>query len=401
MLGNLFVGGLYAAAAVHHNFNRLKRFSTHSTRSLGALPLLSNLSSNKKLMAPTTRGKGKAAVAKLKDLSKKLVKAHNHSHAKKAYKDGPKGRSSVGDQIRPLYTGAKKNYKRKGFKRFQRKVERALQGELPLMRFVQVNAKEITNGARFTGFDTILNIMDNATIVNVASTLIQTAQASAVAKLLEGRIIIESVIVDLFLKNNSAGYLCVDLYHVKAKVDNNRSAIQDLSQYTGNSITATPAGEQQTDGAGVGQGFTLSGQSNWIGQSPFMATGFSTKWNIKSCERLILQPGEMKNFIFTRKYGKVIDLARLQQSGALYAATKGLTETWFAYVRGDLGATAGGVPETSSGQLDTYHSIVYRGRPMFAGPGTSVPMSTTIYDNYGEGVGALNAVAEFLTGTHS
>lgn len=245
----------------------------------------------------------------------------SHKKKKKSASDG--GAGSTGDMNKVIWKkkGGKRQYRR--FRKFKKKVEKALESDLPLGKvlFQQSSARTKQNSNQFDQF--AISEGDIGELKTILQQITQTAQAGTY---FTQRYHMFDLHIDGYYTNCGNTVCCLDWYTVVPRTDNINDPFDDWLQ----AASDTTVGEILSP---AGQQVSVPNQ-NTVGANPFMFSQYCCKWLILSKRRVILQPGETKEFRFHRYYNKTIDGARFQQGGTSYKALKGITKYHHIFING-------------------------------------------------------------------
>lgn len=290
-------------------------------------------------MVTTRSGKRKVsalhAVAQMAaqgvNIGTKLYKAYNaaynHRRAKR-HRTAPDGGSgSTGDMNKVIYRKKRVSRRRvKRQKRFKRAVQKALETDSPLIKvFGQYTLSNYnpTYGQQNYGQ---IAIIDVPQMRNALAAL--TGLAASPADFSQ-RYELYSFILDGFYSNAGNTLAVVDWYTVVPRVDNINTPGADFLQAAGE----VPGSSGEGCASGTGDALFTSAPTTQ-GLTPFHFSQFCCKWKIVSQRRVMLQPGETKEFRHRMVRPKTIEGARFQQGGTPYAAVKGITKYWFYIIYG-------------------------------------------------------------------
>lgn len=260
---------------------------------------------------------------------------------KKASPDG--GAGSTGDMNKVIWRrpkGAKRKYKR--FRRFKKKVERAIESDMPLTKVVMDQTLQLTNTTN-TMKQNVIGFCDEPDLRLTMSTIDQVAQSSGN---FSERYHLMDWHCDGFYTNSGNTLAILDFFWVVPRTDNVYQPSDDFYQ------AATAGGEATA---------TLV---ETIGMNPFMFSMYCSKWLIISNRRVMIQPGETKEFRYHKYINKTIQGSRFQQGGTTYKGMKGLTSYVHIFGRGQPvhDSTTNTLIGSAPFRVDFYFSKTYTAR---------------------------------------
>lgn len=299
----------------------------------------------------------------------------SYTKTKTRRRKGPDGGSgSTGDMNKVIYQHKKQSKgKRKAFKKFKAKVDKALESTFPLERIVLQNSRSMTWLTGKQAYDSIpLLDVDNLR----AMTAILDNRASSQAQYTERFRVLRSRI-DGYYSNAGNTLAIIDWYECVPRADNVNNPYYDFQQAGQN--VRNSGGEVVNLATNAFQGAQASDVT--VGITPFVFSQFCTKWLILNKRRVMLQPGETKEFRFVDSRARDIEGSRFQQAGTPYKAIRGITKYQFFIVYGQPchDSTSKSNISTTPGRVDFAFTTTYHIRATHnadLNQGESAPTST-------------------------
>lgn len=255
-------------------------------------------------------------------IKKKLQRTPTHTRTMtKKNRKSRRDIESTGDMNKVEYSAKKLN--RKVLKKnrvFKKKVDAVLNSELPIQRTLSQVGFRATAAAGFQQ-QFIIPVCDVSNMRTVLQEIDQTVfgitDENAKIQLLNYH-------QSGFYTNMSTGVVIMDWYKVYPRCDNINSPDDDLANALQTNLEGSAAGGVNVQ--------TTTAQT--FGITPFMATEYCRKWLIKEKRRIIIQPGEVKEFTSHNKKNITWDYKRTQQGGTYYEAVRGYTWYWHVLIYG-------------------------------------------------------------------
>nr|WAE42504.1 MAG: capsid protein [Cressdnaviricota sp.] len=207
-------------------------------------------------------------------------------------------------------------------RKFKAKVITALEDELPSLRLLipYATRQTVPIGSMYQFSD--IAVMTQSHLVNCFNF---NDNGGTGLSFPAEKIIITGYLMEAFMTNSSNDAIIVDWYRVKPRTDN--SVLPSSDFYNALNRADNAKGELTTYAS-------TAALSNKPGPTPFMSRIFTSKWNIVSKERWILQPYETKSFSASSKKKMTIEGSRLYSNDLSLVALKGLTEYYMYTVYG-------------------------------------------------------------------
>lgn len=259
--------------------------------------------------------------------------------------------SSAGDTTGILYRRKKRSRAKVRYqKKFAAKIHKALDTTLPILRLVCQQPFGCNGGVNLQQWITIMwkDVVDFQQLTQaIQNAGLLSPETDLNYRVLNGHL-------EGFYSNAANTAVVMDWYRVIPKCDNVNSPYDDLS--LGATITY---GETSVAGSYSNQLLNTT-----VGTSPFLFRAFTEKWTILNKRRIILQPGETKEFVEHIK-GFPFQTTRLttgpQASVTNLKVLKGLTEGFLVAVYGQPvhdqadGTKIGSAPV----RVDGYYTVTY------------------------------------------
>ena len=299
--------------------------------------------------------------------ARKSSKSRSRSRRRAAHRRSSRARvevptTSAGDMSKVMYRSHKvsKSYL-KNKKKFAKKVEDVIDANMPINKVLfQVAAQATTSSGDQAVFSIAMLDRGQAT-----SVLQELTGSVADVELSGERFYLSSGRIDGFYTNISKGMVILDWYLLFPRNDDASNPIQDWNH----AMSGTASG-------GEASGFGSIGP-NSIGVTPFMSSEFCKKWLIVNKRRVMLQPGETKEFHRSIKNKDVV-MSKFQSVNVPVATAKGLTSYYmvFAYGQPAVSGIDGVTVGTGTADILYNYNICHTARgiqaPFVSGVGRSV-----------------------------
>lgn len=255
------------------------------------------------------------------ELKKKRKASITMTHTKTKRRNMRRDIESTGDMNKVEYVAKKASKKVLKKKRiFKKRVDDVLNSELPIQRTLsQVGFRSSSLlGQQQQFIIPVCNVGNMRTVLQeVDQQVFGVTDENAKIQLLNYH-------QSGFYTNVSTGVVIMDWYKVYPRCDNVQSPDFDFQ-----SACAT-----NLEGSAAGGVVAQTSTPQTFGLTPFMATEYCKKWLIKEKRRIIIQPGEVKEFTSHNKKNITWDFKRTQQGGTYYEAVRGYTWYWHVIIYG-------------------------------------------------------------------
>ena len=299
----------------------------------------------------------KRAGEKITDHFMPADKRHKTSQTRGIATGPDGGGGSTGDMNKVLFRAKKMNKRKMNRqKKFIKKVKEAIDLDFPLVRTLFQTSAYITTvtgtqGVSFIDWNSVSDMRKCLSLMNNS--------AQSLNDYIE-RFDVKYSRIEGQYSNSGNSLAIMDWYLVVSRIDNVASAYGDFANQGNN--TTSNGGETVSLASNTFQSSLPT--INTVGVTPFNFTGFTSKWKIINKRRVMLQPGETKEFRHYQKGNKRIEGSHFASNLSGINAMKGWTKAWIlvAYGQPTHDGTTETLVTTAPVRIDIAYTKTYETR---------------------------------------